>query len=107
MNNIYINEEELTSIISKLNNKIESIKSIYKELDDKIKNTVDSKDIWDGEVQKKAYDKYLNLSNGFSNSINQMESLKIFLQNTLDNYINGDNSINNDIEKNSEDLSIN
>ena len=107
MNDIVINVDELTKIITKLDNKISELETIYNELDTKLKVIDGSTNIWSGDTQKSAYDNYLNISKDFPNTINQVKSLKIFLQTTLDNYLNSDKSLNEDIENNKEELDIN
>ena len=107
MDNILINEEELNKIISSLDQKIKNIETIYKDLDDKLKNIDGSNDVWVGDAQKSAYDKYLNISKGYENSINKIKSLKVFLENTLNNYLNSDKKLNETIDKNQDNLEIN
>ncbi len=107
MDNILINEEELASIISKLDERIKKLEDIHNELDSKVKDIDGSSEIWSGETQKKAYDNYLEYSKDFTNSINNIKSLKIFLENTLNNYLNSDKKINDSIDKNEDNLDIN
>ena len=106
MNDIEVNVDELTKIITKLDSKISELETIYGELDTKLKVIDGSSDIWSGNTQKNAYDNYLNISKGFQNTLNQVKSLKIFLQTTLDNYLNSDKSLNENIENNKEKLDV-
>lgn len=107
MDNIVVNQEELESIITKLDSKIKSLEEIYKELDNKVAIIDGSNDIWSGDIQKKAYDKYLSISKEFASSINNIKALRIFLENTLANYTNSDKKINESIENNKNNLDIN
>lgn len=107
MNDIKVNVDELTKIITKLDNKMSELETIYNELDTKLKVIDGSSDVWSGNTQKDAYNNYLNISKGFQNTLNQVKSLKIFLQTTLDNYLNSDESLNEDIEKNKDELDVN
>ena len=106
MDNILINEEEMKNAISKLEDQISKLEEIYKEIDNKMKDIDDSSSILSGDVEKAAYNYYLKISSGFPNSINQMKSLKVFLENTLNNYINSDKKLNDNIEDNKEELEI-
>ncbi len=107
MNDILINEEEMLLIISKLEEKIKGLESIYSELDEKVKIINGSNEIWSGSAQQAAYEKYLTISKGYPNTVNQMKALKVFLENTLSNYINSDKKINESIENNKEELKVN
>ena len=107
MNKILIDYEQMSQTISLLDNEIKKLETIYNELDNKIKATIISGDIWSGFTADRAKESYLSISKEYSNTINQMKSLKIFLENTLNNYINGDSKINESIEKNLKELDIN
>lgn len=106
MNDIVIKEESMKDIISKLDLEINKLESIYNELDSKVSCINESSDIWSGDCQKKAYDNYLSISSDFPNIVNQMKSLKIFLENTLNNYLNSDKVLNDSIENNKDDLDV-
>ncbi len=106
MNDILINEEELNKIITKVDAEIKNMENIYQELDNKLKEIDGSTETWTGNTQKIAYDKYLSISKQFPNSIEQMKSLKDFMKNALDNYVESDKSINKDINNNQDDLTV-
>lgn len=106
MDNILINEEEMKNTISKLDEEISKLESIYNDIDNKMKEIDENSDIFSGDVEKTAYDYYLKISSGFPNSINQMKSLKVFLENTLSNYMNSDQKLNKSIEDNKDNLEI-
>lgn len=107
MNDILIDYEQVSQIITSLDNEIKKLEDIYNEINNKMKAIDGSSDIWKGFAQERAYQNYLNISNEYPNTINQMKSLKLFLENSLNNYINGDNKINESIENNLKELDIN
>lgn len=107
MDNILVNQEELSNIISKLELKIKSLEDIQEEIENKVSIIDGSSDVWSSDTQKKAYDKYRSITKEFLNSIVKIKALKIFLQNTLDNYSNSDEKLNDSIENNKDNLDIN
>ena len=107
MNDILIDYEQVSQIITSLDNEIKKLEDIYNEINNKMKAIDGSSDIWNGFAQESAYQNDLNISNEYPNTINQMKSLKLFLENSLNNYINGDNKINESIENNLKELDIN
>jgi len=64
-------------------------------------------DIWQGETQRTVYNNYLKISKNFPNIIGQLEDYSNFLKKTVVNYKTGEESINNDISNNGEDLNVN
>ena len=52
MNDIVINEEELTKIISKLDVEIKKMETIFQELDNELKSIEGSNDIWVSDTQR-------------------------------------------------------
>lgn len=106
MNNIMINEGEISKIISKLQGKIVELENIYKDLNNKMKIIDESSEELNGDIRQSVYDAYKKISDSFPDSINQMNSLKIFLQDMLDSYTSEDKNINETIEKNVDNLTI-
>lgn len=102
--NINIDIEKLNDIISSLDGKIKSIKETSSEMTSHINEVLNNN--WDSIVKEKTLVYYSNVSNEIKDNINKLESLKIFLENTKENYLNSDNSLNDDIEKNIDELSI-
>ena len=101
---IVIDVEKLDSIISSLSTKLDNIKELNNEMNSYVTETIQNN--WDSAITDKMLKYYSNVSIKTQDHINKIESLKIFLENTKENYINSDNSINNDIEKNIKELSI-
>lgn len=101
---IVIDVENLDSIISSLSIKLDNIKELNNEMNSYVTETIQNN--WNSAITDKMLKYYSNVSMKAQDHINKIESLKIFLENTKENYINGDNSINNDIEKNINELSI-
>lgn len=101
---IVIDVEGLDSIISSLTTRLDNIKELNSEMNSYVTESIQNN--WDSAITDKMLKYYSNVSMKTQDHINKIESLKIFLENTKENYINGDNSINNDIEKNINELSI-
>ena len=101
---IVIDVEGLDSIISSLTTKLDNIKELNSEMNSYVTESIQNNR--DSAITDKMLKYYSNVSMKTQDHINKIESLKIFLENTKENYINGDNSINNDIEKNINELSI-
>ncbi len=107
MNDILINEDEMKLIISSLDDKTKKLEDIYNELNNKVKVLDGTSDVWTGSAREAAYNKYTTISNNFTSTVNQIKALKIFLENTLNNYLSGDQKINESIENNKEELKVN
>ena len=107
MNSILIDSEQISQTITQIDNEIKNLETIYSEINDKVQIIDGSHDTWRGLTQEKAYENYQNIYSDFSKTINQMKSLKLFIENSLNNYINGDNKINENIENNKDELDIN
>ena len=101
---IVIDLEQLDTIISSLNSNINNIKATNDEMTSHIKDVLDNN--WDSIVKEKMLSYYSNVSMEIKDNINKLESLKIFLENTKENYLSSDNSLNDDIQKNIDELSV-
>ena len=101
---IVVDIENLNDIISSLSKKIESVKEITDEMNSKVEDTLNNN--WDSIVRENLIKYYSNVKDEIKDNINKLESLKIFLENTRDNYLNSDKSLNEDIEKNINELSV-
>ena len=104
MDNMYIDIMAMEQKISEFDNNISRLETIYSELNNKMKALEESNEIWSSETKEKAYEKYLTISNNFLNSIVQMESLKMFLNNTFESYKNSENKLNDTINNNEGNL---
>ena len=107
MDEMIINSEELELVISNLEEKIKNLNNSYEELNNKLKIIDETSEVWTGTARIAAYNKYLEISKNYTSTLNQVKALKIFLENTLNNYLNSDNKINESIENNKEDLEVN
>lgn len=99
-----IDIEKLDSIISSMDRNIKEIREIDNEMNSHVIEVLNNN--WDSIVKDNILKYYSNVSNELKDNINKIESLKIFLENTKENYLNSDNSLNDDIEKNISELSI-
>jgi len=106
MDNIYLNITEMEQRIIEIDNNIFKLENIYNELNSKMKIINGPNELWDSDTQKKSYDKFLNLLDVYSNSINQMKSLKVFLKDTLNSYRNSENKLNDTINSNGDNLDV-
>ena len=106
MSKIVLNIVEMSQAISKLDEIIEKVENIYKEMNNKMKEIDGSGSSWSGDSQQEAYKCYLAISSEFPNSLNKIKSIKQFLENVLNSYINSDNSLNESINKNIAGLDL-
>lgn len=104
---IEIKEDEFRKIINDFNTEIKNLEAIYKEIENECKKIDGSDNIWKGKVQAMTYNYYKDVSSEFPDNIERLQSLSEYLNHTLENYINGENSINKDVDKNSENLNVN
>ena len=107
MSNIVIKEDEFRSIINDLDKEITNLENTYNDI--KVKgNTLDgSNDIWNSETQKVVYNYYKSVSDKFPSNIERFKSLSEYLKTTLNNYIEGEKSIDKDVDTNASELNIN
>ena len=104
---IEVKEDEFRNIIESFDNEIKNLERIYKEVDTECKKIDGSDDIWKGKAQAMTYNYYKGVSVEFPDNIERLQSLSDYLKNTLENYINGENSINSDVDASGENLDVN
>ncbi len=104
---IVIKENEFRQIISDLDKEIENLKEAYDDVNREAKKIDGTGDMWKGDTQRAVYNYYKEVSGQFPDNIERLESLSTYLKNTLENYINGEHSINSDVDTNSDNLNIN
>ena len=106
MNKMVMNIVEMTSIISKLDEKIQSLENIFKELNNRMKDIDGSSDVWNGESQNAACKCYVTIANDFPKTIEQLKALRVFLENALNSYLVGDSVLNKSIDNNEAGLDV-
>ena len=104
MSKMVLNIVEMTQAISKLDGMIEKLENTYKDINTKMKCIDGTSDTWEGDTQSEAYKCYLTIASDFPNSLDKMKALRLFLENALNSYINGDKTIYESIDKNIEGL---
>ena len=107
MSNIVIKEDEFRSIINDLDKEITNLENTYNDIKVRGQKLDGTSDMWKSETQKVVYDYYKSVSDKFPNNIERFKSLSDYLKTTLNNYIEGEKSINKDVDNNASELNIN
>ena len=107
MSNIVIKEDEFRSIINDLDKEITNLENTYNDIKTKGQKLDGSNDMWNSETQKVVYNYYKSVSDKFPSNIERFKSLSEYLKTTLNNYIEGEKSIDNDVDTNASELNIN
>ena len=68
---------------------------------------IDNTDTWTGEVQKKIYAKYNEISNCYNPIVESLETYIKFLENVVSNYKRFEENVNNNLENNFDELNVN
>ncbi len=104
--NIYMNTSNLSLVAFSIENKIKQIDDLYKEVKNKLDSIDGSSTTWKGKSASAFVNLYQNVEKDFSTSVEELENYNLFLTNTIDNYERIENSINEDIDNNEENLKI-
>ncbi len=104
---IEIQEAKFRKIITLLDEEIAKLETVYDEIEQESKKIDGSSSVWSGKTQSVVYDYYKSISPDFPKTVDRMKSFSDYLKTTLDNYINGENSINKDVDTNQENLDVN
>ena len=107
MSNIVIKEDEFRSIINDLDKEITNLENTYNDIKTKGQKLDGSNDMWNSETQKVVYNYYKSVSDKFPSNIERFKSLSEYLKTTLNNYIEGEKSIDKDVDTNASELNIN
>ena len=107
MSNIVIKENEFRSIINDLDKEITNLENTYNDIKTKGQKLDGSNDMWNSETHKVVYNYYKSVSDKFPSNIERFKSLSEYLKTTLNNYIEGEKSIDKDVDTNASELNIN
>ena len=107
MNKVYMDSYSLDLINFSLDEKTNELEDLYKEMNDKLKVLDGTNQTWKGKAQETFYDHYTRVSAHFPDVIDQLRSYSLFLAETIENYSNRDNDINEDIDKNEDKMDVN
>ena len=97
---------EFQRLIDILNSSLDRINDLFEKEKLEMEN-INATDIWTGEVQKRTYDKYQQLSKSYDSVSESLGIYIKFLQNTVDQYINAEETIDRNIETNSDNIDVN
>ena len=75
--------------------------------EEKLMTKIDNTDIWTGEVQEKVYSKYMELSKCHNPIVESLNTYIKFLENTVNSYKQAEETINNNINENIDNLNVN
>ena len=105
-NIVITNSEEFERIINTLKESLLRMSGGFDKEKDFMKK-IDKTDTWSGEVQEKVYAKYQELSNCYNPVVESLSTYVKFLENTINSYKASENTINNSIEENLDNLNVN
>ena len=106
MNKMSMDILKMSDAIAKLDSAILNLENIYKELNDRMQTIGDSSESWNGDSQNAAYKCYINIANGYPKAIDQMVSLRDFLEDALNSYIVSDSVLNKSVDNNEAGLDV-
>ena len=104
---IVVKKEEFSELIKELDQEIQKLKDVYNDIDNKSKKFNGNDEMWKGQTQEAVYAYYNDISKDFPDNVERIESLSTYLKTTLQNYVDAENSINEDVDSNYSNLSIN
>ena len=104
--NLGINSELLNDAILKMENSNKRIEEILANIDNTVKSLYNN-DIWSGNTNEAYYERFEELKAIFPNINTSLTNLVKYLKVTNENYINAENSINNNIDTNNTNLNVN
>ena len=103
---IFMDTNNLSLLAFSIENKIEEIDEVYKEVKNKLNSIDGTNNLWKGKGATAFVNLYQSVVKDFSPTIEELEKYNLFLASTIENYEKIENSLNEDIEKNSENLKI-
>lgn len=106
MNSMYMNTDEMKTLVSKLNDKINSLNSINEELKSKCTEIDGSSDSWKGDNQELFYGYLKQILDYLPKDIEKLKEYHTFLNETVENYEQRDKDISKDIDNLEERLDV-
>ncbi len=103
---VFMDTSNLSLLAFSIDNKIEEIDEVYKAVNNKLKSIDGSNNIWKGKGATAFVNLYHSVVKEFTPTIEELEKYNLFLASTIENYEKIENNINEDIEKNSENLTL-
>ena len=107
MSNIVIEDfNRFESIINDFNNMTNKLSDLLKNENNSF-NSLSEKNIWQGDLHEILINKYTELSTNYETIINSLNGIENFMRNTLEEYKLLENSLNNDLSYNANNLDFN
>ena len=103
--NLEIDTQKLNEAIINIEKSNEKIEKIFNKINLTI-NYLQSENVWNGETNDALIKRFEMLQEYFPKINSGIASYTTFLHKTNENYVNALKSINNDIDSNSEELSV-
>ncbi len=105
--NISFNSEGAASIYAKLQSEAEKIQELFDEVEFMGDAFNGEDDTWKGVAQAKFYSNFKTITKKFPEIKESIEKNNEFLKMTIDNYNKGEQVVNQSVNNNKENLSIN
>lgn len=107
MSNIVIKDSnKFKDVITNFQKSVNNIDNIFSNINENI-NNITEEDAWQGELKEATCNKYNELSANYETIIESLNKLSTFMENTLNSYINAENTTDSDIDNNSTNLDVN
>lgn len=105
-NNMFMDTANMDVLSLSIQKKIGQIRDVQNEIKDKLSQIDGTSSIWKG----KGANSFVNLSNkvvsDFDPTITELENYNLFLISVIENYENIEKKLNDDVDKNGENLEI-
>lgn len=104
--NFSIDSNGLNDAIIKIEKANKNIEEIFARVQNTMKSMYNN-EIWSGNTNEAMYNRFIEFEKFFPKMNVSLANFTKFLRITNENYLNAENTINNDIDKNIENLNVN
>lgn len=97
---------EFENTLKNINEKVTAVKSLFDDIEKSMATLDGTNKIWQGRAQELVYKNYSSIANKFPGIKEKLEDYVEFLSTTLDYYKQEENSLENSVNNNADDLNI-
>lgn len=106
-NNVVITDSnKMENVINNFNKIITNIEATFEKENNNFKK-IDSTDIWNSDLQKSVTNKYNELSGKYSDVVESLKSLSVFMSKSLNEYKRFEDELNVSMNDNKNQLDVN
>lgn len=107
MKKIKMDTDNMEKLVSSFEKHVSEINEIFNSIEKNSKLIDGSTDIWKGRTQESVYESYNSIAESFPRITSQMDHYLSFVKKSIDDYVITEDSIENSINSEYQDLSIN